>query len=111
PMVMHQEATGRTAIYIGSHAMDVAGLPKEEGRALIKYLIDFATQPQYIFGVSSQPGDIVIWDNLATMHRGGDFDIFNERRDMRRTTVREGDAPEHADDPFTAYFAASAATN
>jgi alpha-ketoglutarate-dependent 2,4-dichlorophenoxyacetate dioxygenase len=30
---------------------------------------------------------------------------------MRRTTVREGDAPEHADDPFTAYFAASAATN
>ncbi|MDE0947792.1 MAG: TauD/TfdA family dioxygenase, partial [Sphingobium sp.] len=108
PMVMHQEATGRTAIYIGSHAMDVVGLPREEGRALIKYLIEFATQPQYVFGVSYQPGDIVIWDNLATMHRGGDFDIYKERRDMRRTTVREGEPPEHADDPFTAYFSASA---
>lgn len=107
PMIMHQEATGRTAIYIGSHAMDVVGMPREEGRALIRYLIDFATQPQYVFGVRYEPGDLVIWDNLTTMHRGGDFDIFNERRDMRRTTVREGAPPEQADDPFTAYFAAS----
>ncbi|MBT0668039.1 TauD/TfdA family dioxygenase [Novosphingobium profundi] len=111
PMIMPQEATGRTAIYIGSHAMDVVGMPRDEGRALIKYLIEFATQPQYTFGVTYEPGDLVIWDNLTTMHRGGDFDLFNERRDMRRTTVREGDAPEHADDPFTAYFAASTPTN
>jgi alpha-ketoglutarate-dependent 2,4-dichlorophenoxyacetate dioxygenase len=111
PMIMPQKATGRTAIYIGSHAMDVVGMPKEEGRALIKYLIEFATQPQYTFGVSYEPGDLVIWDNLATMHRGGDFDIYNERRDMRRTTVREGDAPEQADDPFTAYFASSTPSN
>lgn len=104
PMIMPQEETGRTAIYIGSHAMDVVGMPQEEGRALIKYLIEFATQPQYVFGVSYEPGDLVIWDNLATMHRGGDFDIYNERRDMRRTTVREGDAPEGEDDPFTEYF-------
>jgi alpha-ketoglutarate-dependent 2,4-dichlorophenoxyacetate dioxygenase len=108
PMVMHQQATGRSAIYIGSHALDVVGLPRDEGQELIKYLIDFGTQPQYVFGLSYQPGDLVIWDNLATMHRGGDFDIYNARRDMRRTTVREGAAPATADDPFTAYFSASA---
>lgn len=107
PMTIRQEATGRTAIYIGSHAIDVVGMPRPEGQAFIKYLIEFATQPQYVFDVSYQPGDLVIWDNLATMHRGGDFDIFNERRDMRRTTVREGAAPDVADDPFTEYFAAS----
>ena len=108
PMVMHQAATGRTAIYIGSHALDVVGLPRDEGQALIRYLIEFGTQPQFVFGVSYRPGDLVIWDNLATMHRGGDFDIYSERRDMRRTTVREGAAPARPDDPFTAYFAASA---
>lgn len=111
PMTMKQEATGRTAIYIGSHAMDVVGLPRPEGQALIRYLIEFATQPSYVFGVSYEPGDLVIWDNLTTMHRGGDFDIFNERRDMRRTTVREGAPPAQADDPFTAYFSASVLTN
>lgn len=107
PMTLRQEATGRTAIYIGSHALDVVGMPREEGQTLIRELIEFATQPQYTFGVRYEPGDMVMWDNLTTMHRGGDFDIFNERRDMRRTTVREGDAPLEADDPFTAYFAAS----
>ncbi|MCI4591667.1 TauD/TfdA family dioxygenase [Sphingobium sp. BYY-5] len=111
PMSIRQDATGRKAIYIGSHAVDVVGLPRSEGQELIRYLIAFATQPQYIFGVSYEPGDLVIWDNLATMHRGGDFDIFNERRDMRRTTVREGAAPDQADDPFTAYFSASTPTN
>ncbi|TKD52802.1 TauD/TfdA dioxygenase family protein [Sphingomonas baiyangensis] len=109
PMAMPQPATGRTAIYIGSHALDVVGLPRKEGLELIEYLIDFATQPQYVFGVTWQPGDLAIWDNLTTMHRGGDFDIFNERRDMRRTTVREGAPPEAADDPFTDYFVKSTA--
>lgn len=107
PMSIRQDATGRTAIYIGSHALDVVGMAREQGQAFIKKLIEFATQPKYVFGVSYQPGDMVIWDNLTTMHRGGDFDIFNERRDMRRTTVREGAAPIEADDPFTEYFAAS----
>ena len=107
PMSVKQDATGRTAIYIGSHALDVVGMPREQGQAFIKKLIEFATQTQYVFGVSYEPGDLVIWDNLTTMHRGGDFDIFNERRDMRRTTVREGAAPTEADDPFTEYFAAS----
>ncbi|MEC3909341.1 hypothetical protein U5A82_02280 [Sphingobium sp. CR2-8] len=48
----------------------------------------------------------MIWDNLATMHP--DFDICKERRDMRRTTVRKGEPPEHAGDPLIACFAASA---
>lgn len=111
PLAILQEATGRKSIYIGSHARDIMGLPRAEGQALIKYLIEFATQPQYVIGVKYEPGDMVIWDNLATMHRGGDFDIFNERRDMRRTTVREGTEPLESDDPFTEYFASSASAN
>ena len=91
-------------MYIAAHARDIVGMPREEGRALLKELIEFATQPQYVFKVKYEPGDMVIWDNLCTMHRGGDYDDLKYRRDMRRTTVREGKPPETADDPFTDAF-------
>jgi alpha-ketoglutarate-dependent 2,4-dichlorophenoxyacetate dioxygenase len=44
------------------------------------------------------------------MHRGGDYDDIAHRRDMRRTTVREGAPPAGADDPFTDMFKASGTT-
>jgi alpha-ketoglutarate-dependent 2,4-dichlorophenoxyacetate dioxygenase len=32
-------------------------------------------------------GDLVIWDNLATMHRGRSFDDAKYRRELRRVTT------------------------
>ena len=110
PLVNEQRSTGRKALFVASHACDVVGMPREEGRALIRELVAWCTQPQYVFSVTyRQPGDLVIWDNLTTMHRGGEFDVLNHRRDMRRTTVREGTPPAQADDPFADYFRGSAA--
>jgi alpha-ketoglutarate-dependent 2,4-dichlorophenoxyacetate dioxygenase len=100
----------RTPVREGTepHTMDVEGMPKEEGRKLIRELIEHCTQPQYIFSVKWNPGDMVIWDNLCSMHRGGEFDYSQYKRDMRRTTVREGTEPhtmEAGDDPFSELFA------
>jgi alpha-ketoglutarate-dependent 2,4-dichlorophenoxyacetate dioxygenase len=107
PLVHVHAGSGRKALFIAAHTMDVEGMSKEEGRKLIKDLIDHATQPQYVFSVKWHPGDMVIWDNLCSMHRGGDFDYENEKRDMRRTTVREGTAPHtrDLDDPFSELLA------
>lgn len=107
PLVMPQSSSGRRALYVAAHACDVVGMERAEGRKLIAELIEWATQPQYVFSVKWNVGDLVIWDNLASMHRGGEFDSANHRRDMRRTTVREGSPPDVADDPFTDYFRAS----
>ena len=107
PMVHVHAGSGRKSLYIASHARDIVGMPSDEGQALLKELIAFATQPKYVFNVTYEPGDMVIWDNLCTMHRGGDFDELLYRRDMRRTTVREGQPPKQADDPFTELFKAS----
>jgi alpha-ketoglutarate-dependent 2,4-dichlorophenoxyacetate dioxygenase len=109
PLVHVHKGSGRKALYIAAHARDVVGMPRAEGRALLSELIEFATQPKYLFNVSYRPGDMVIWDNLCSMHRGGDFDEFKYRRDMRRTTVREAAAPATPDDPFTELFTASGA--
>lgn len=104
PIALEQASTGRKALYVAAHAMDVVGMPRKEGQALIAELIAWATQPQYTFAIRYAPGDLVIWDNLTSMHRGGEFDVANERRDMRRTTVREGPPPAQEDDPFGDYF-------
>jgi alpha-ketoglutarate-dependent taurine dioxygenase len=65
------------------------GWPEEKGRALIDELIAFATQKQFVYAHPWCLGDILIWDNLATMHRATPFDDRTYRRDMRRTTCRE----------------------
>jgi alpha-ketoglutarate-dependent 2,4-dichlorophenoxyacetate dioxygenase len=79
--------SGRKSIYVGSHARDIVGMDRKTGRALIDELIDWVIQPQFTFSVRYRPGDMTIWDNLCALHRGGDFDDVNHRRDMRRTTV------------------------
>lgn len=105
--LVHTHASGRKSLFIAAHTMDIEGMDKEEGRALIRQLIEHSTQPQYIFKVQWNVGDMVIWDNLCSMHRGGEFDYNAEKRDMRRTTVREGTEPFSMidDDPFSQLFA------
>ncbi len=107
PLVHVHKGSGRKALYVAAHARDIVGMSREEGRALLAELIDFSTQPQYVFNISYRPGDLVIWDNLCSMHRGGDYDDTHHRRDMRRTTIREAPAPAVPDDPFTDLFRAS----
>jgi alpha-ketoglutarate-dependent 2,4-dichlorophenoxyacetate dioxygenase len=88
PVVLTHPITGRKTLYVGSHAREIAGMDRAEGRALIDELVAWITQPQYVFSITYKPGDMSIWDNLASLHRGGEFDDVNHRRDMRRTTVK-----------------------
>ena len=107
PLVHVHAGSGCKALFVGAHARDIVGMSREEGRALLKELIDWCTQPQYVCSVHYRPGDMVIWDNLCSMHRGGDFDDRAHRRDMRRITVREGAPPLTPDDPFGEMFRAA----
>lgn len=89
-LVQVHPGSRRKTLYLAAHASHVVGWPIEAGRALIKELIEFATQPQFFRAVKwKQPGDLVIWDNRCTMHRATPFEDTRYRRDMRRTTVFE----------------------
>jgi alpha-ketoglutarate-dependent 2,4-dichlorophenoxyacetate dioxygenase len=84
---VHVES-GRKTLYIAAHASHIVGWPVEEGRKLLRELMEFATQPGFVRSVAwQQPGDLVIWDNRCTMHRATPFEDTVYRRDMRRTTV------------------------
>jgi alpha-ketoglutarate-dependent 2,4-dichlorophenoxyacetate dioxygenase len=76
-------------LYLASHASRVLGIPLEEGRALLRELIEFATQPQFVYRHKWRIGDLLAWDNQQSMHRGTPFDDTKYPRDMRRTTVIE----------------------
>jgi alpha-ketoglutarate-dependent 2,4-dichlorophenoxyacetate dioxygenase len=81
--------SGRKALYLASHASHIVGWPVELGRGLLKTLIAFATQPQFVYRHVWKLGDLLMWDNLATMHRATEFEDTTYRRDMRRATCRE----------------------
>ena len=88
-LVHRHPGSGRKVLYLASHASHVVGWPVEEGRRLIAELIERATQPQFVYRHRWRVGDLVVWDNLQTMHRGTAFDDTRHPRDMRRTTVIE----------------------
>ena len=91
-MVRVNPVNGRKAVYAGAHASHVIGWPREEGRAFIAWLNEFATQPRFCFSHAWREGDLVIWDNRAVLHRATAYDTVRHKRLMQRTTVR-GDGP------------------
>ena len=88
PLVQTDPRTGRKILFVGIHACEVPGMTLPEGRMLIMDLLEHATQREFVYQHHWQVGDLVMWDNTATVHRGRYFD-FDERRELRRATTEE----------------------
>jgi alpha-ketoglutarate-dependent 2,4-dichlorophenoxyacetate dioxygenase len=87
PLVRVHPGSGRPSLVLASHASHIIGWPAEQGRALLDELTQFATQARFVYRHRWRVGDLVIWDNRCTMHRGTPYDDVTHRRDLRRTTV------------------------
>jgi alpha-ketoglutarate-dependent 2,4-dichlorophenoxyacetate dioxygenase len=85
-LVRTHPSTGRKSLYLASHAGAIVGWPRPEAMALLKDLIEHATQRQFVYAHRWTVGDLVMWDNRRTMHRARPFPV-HEPRDMRRTTL------------------------
>jgi len=86
--VVRTQPYGRKSLFIGSHANRIVGWPVPEGRMFLLDLLEHATQRQFVYRHEWQVGDLVIWDNRATLHRGRPYDM-TLRRELRRTTTRD----------------------
>ena len=86
-VVRTHPATGRKALYVGSHASHIIGRPLEESRALLVELLEFTTQPPFVYSHVWRQHDLVMWDNRCVLHRGRAWDEQRYRRVMHRTTV------------------------
>jgi alpha-ketoglutarate-dependent 2,4-dichlorophenoxyacetate dioxygenase len=85
-LVRSHPVTGRKSLYLSSHIGTIIGRPMPEARALIRDLVEHATQPGFTYAHKWRQYDLVVWDNRVTMHRVRRFDE-TQVRDMRRTTV------------------------
>ncbi len=96
PLVRTNPRSGRRSLYLASHASRIIGWPVPEGRLLLRDLTEHATQPRFVYRHEWRVGDFVIWDNLATMHRGRAFDDVKHRRELRRVTTLDVALPVSA---------------
>jgi alpha-ketoglutarate-dependent 2,4-dichlorophenoxyacetate dioxygenase len=95
PLVRTNPVNGRKNLFLGAHASHIVGMPAEDGRALLKELLEHVTQPEFRYRHEWQEGDLVIWDNRCVLHRATPFDTTRHKRLMQRTTV-SGDPAEFA---------------
>jgi len=85
-MVWKNPVNGRSALYLASHAYAIEGMEATTGKKLLDELMTAATAPRTSYVHNWRSGDVVMWDNRATMHRGRPWPA-HEARLMVRTTI------------------------
>jgi alpha-ketoglutarate-dependent 2,4-dichlorophenoxyacetate dioxygenase len=85
-MVWRNPVNRRGALYIASHTYAIEGMEPAAGEKLIEELTAAATAPGVTYEHKWKSGDVIMWDNRATMHRGRPWP-GNEARYMVRTTI------------------------
>jgi alpha-ketoglutarate-dependent 2,4-dichlorophenoxyacetate dioxygenase len=85
-MAWKNPINGRTALYIASHACAIEGMEQAAAQTLLADLMEAATAPGSSYVHTWRQGDVVMWDNRATLHRGRPWPA-HEARLMVRTTI------------------------
>lgn len=88
PVVRVHPTTGRPSLFVNpGFTSHIVGLSSLESEALLGLLFAHSIQPEFIVRHQWKPGDVVLWDNRATMHYACD-DYGDAPRRMRRVTIR-----------------------
>lgn len=95
PLVKIHPDTGRSILVVGRHAHEIVGWDPAESERFLDELTEQAAQPPRTYHHQWEPGDAVIWDNRALMHRGTPFDM-TEPRIMWHTRIAGEQASESA---------------
>lgn len=88
-LVRRHAGSGRLSLYLSSHIGRIEGWQVPEAMALIRDLIEHATQREFVYRHEWRVHDLVVWDNRCTMHRGRPYDDTVYQRDMRRVTLQD----------------------
>lgn len=88
PLVTLHPRTGRQSLYLGRRRNAyILGLSLAESEALLDEIWQYAALPENCYSHRWSVGDVLMWDNRATMHRRDPFDQ-NARRLMQRTQIK-----------------------
>ena len=100
PIISTHPETGCNTIFLGRrHGAYVNGCSLEESEVLLNELWAHCTQSRFWYEHTWALGDVVVWDNRATLHRREPFDS-NSRRILYAAQV-EGHRPYEAPDALS----------
>jgi taurine dioxygenase len=86
-VIVHPETQRRSLLVNRLMADSVVGLAREESDALIEQLCQASERQEHIYEHVWRVGDLLIWDNRATLHARTDFDPA-QRRVLRRMAIK-----------------------
>jgi taurine dioxygenase len=88
PAVTRHPVTDRPILFVNPmHTHGFDGMSRDAAWSLIDDLAAHATQDKFVYYHNWQVGDVLMWDERATMHRGAGDARPEERRIMLRTIV------------------------
>lgn len=69
PIFRTHPITGRRVLYCNpGYAMWIEGLERAESDALLAFLFAHQAQEKYLYSHGWTPGDVLMWDNIGTVH-------------------------------------------
>ena len=87
-IVQTHPVTGRKSLYMNRQPLEMEGIDFGESKALFKQLYEHATKSNLVYRHRWIPGDLIIWDNLSSLHSATDVSTYeNDRRLMFRSLV------------------------
>ena len=88
PLVHTHPQSGKKCLFLGRRPNSyIVGLDVDESEALLDTLWAHATQPHYTMSHEWRLGDVLMWDNLAVLHKRDAFDRHARRR-LHRTQLK-----------------------
>ena len=89
PIVITHPFSGRRSLFVNEgFTVSILGLPDAESAALLDELYAHCKRPEFIYRHRWRLGDLLMWDNWATVHRATGGYTADERRLMHRTTLK-----------------------
>jgi taurine dioxygenase len=96
PLVVSHPETGRACLFLGRRRNAcIVDMPLDESENLLDQLWAHAGQDSFSTAHVWSEGDVLMWDNFATLHRRDAFDE-NTRRILHRTQIKGDTVPAAA---------------
>jgi taurine dioxygenase len=93
PIFRTHPITGRRVLYCNpGYAMRIEGLDAAESTAMLEFLFLHQAQPKYLYSHAWTPGDVLMWDNIGTVHNAcADYGEDTPRFILRAQVMASGD--------------------
>ena len=69
PVVLTHPISGRKVLYCSvGHVTQIDGVPERESDEILSFLFEHQLNPKYQYSHQWSVGDVLAWDNIATLH-------------------------------------------